>query len=71
MGIAKDRIDTIFDGSNYEANETSDARKGMGIGLSICKTIITAHRGNITARNHDDGAEFVFDLPKEEKIYAS
>ncbi|MBQ6886768.1 MAG: DUF4118 domain-containing protein [Lachnospiraceae bacterium] len=71
IGIAEDRIDTIFDGSNYEASETSDARKGMGIGLSICKTIITAHRGNITARNHDDGAEFVFDLPKEEKIYAS
>ena len=71
VGISKEKIDTIFDGSDYEASESSDARKGMGIGLSICKTIITAHHGNITARNHNDGAEFIFDLPKEEKAYAS
>ena len=69
IGISEDKIDTIFDGSDYEASKASDAHKGMGIGLSICKTIITAHKGNITARNHSDGAEFIFKLPKEEKNY--
>lgn len=67
VGIPLNKIDTIFDGTDYETVHASDARKGMGIGLSICKTIITAHRGTITARNHKDGAEFIFILPKEEK----
>ena len=71
VGISEARIDTIFDGTDYEASEASDAHKGMGIGLSICKTIITAHHGDITARNHGDGAEFIFKLPKEEKTYES
>ena len=44
-----------------------DGRKGMGIGLSICKTIISAHGGTIYAANHEHGAEFYFSLPKEVK----
>lgn len=40
--------------------------KDYGIGLSICKTIIHAHHGNIYARNHAKGAEFIFTLPREE-----
>jgi K+-sensing histidine kinase KdpD len=35
----------------------------MGIGLSICKTIINAHGGMIQAANHADGAMFTFTLP--------
>ena len=35
----------------------------MGIGLSICKTIIRAHGGQIEAKNLEEGAEFVFRLP--------
>lgn len=49
----------------YQGIHTSDTRRGMGIGLSICNTIIQAHGGLITARNHEDGAEFLFTLPKE------
>lgn len=65
IGIPEDRLATIFDGTN-ENLPTVDGHKGMGIGLSICKTIITAHKGLIAARNHDSGAEFYFTLPKEE-----
>ena len=49
-------------------SETSDGHKGIGIGLSICKTIIQAHNGEITASNHSQGAEFTFTLPKERRI---
>lgn len=70
-GIAPEKLDTIFDGTDYNAGDSSDAHKGMGIGLSICKTIITAHQGTIIARNHEHGAEFTFTLPKEELNYES
>lgn len=63
VGIAPDRLDTIFDGGGMDGNKSGDSHKGMGIGLTICKTIILAHNGNVWARNKDEGAEFVFTLP--------
>lgn len=64
IGIAPDKLSTIFDGSSYHPETSSDGHRGMGIGLSICKTIITAHNGTITAANHKDGCEFLFLLPR-------
>lgn len=67
IGIDEDRLETIFDGEGYKKdnNVRSDGHKGMGIGLSICKTIVNAHSGNIYVRNHTEGSEFYFYLPKE------
>jgi two-component system sensor kinase FixL len=40
--------------------------KGMGLGLSVCRTIIAAHRGKLWATNNPDrGATFHFTLPKD------
>ena len=66
IGIDPERLKNIFDGNSYIGNRVSDSNKGMGIGLSICKTIITAHNGTIDARNHGQGTEFYFSLPKGE-----
>lgn len=42
----------------------STKEKGMGIGLSVCRTIIVAHRGKLWAANNlDRGATFYFSLP--------
>ena len=65
IGIPKDKLNTIFDGYTLESNESSDATKGIGIGLSICKTIISAHSGTITVQNLEKGAMFSFSLPLE------
>ena len=65
-GIDPERLKTIFDGAGIEPNASGDSHKGMGIGLTICKTIINAHNGTIEAANRLKGAEFIFTLPLEE-----
>lgn len=64
VGISQDRLQTIFDGMPYHGNEQSDSNKGIGIGLSICKTIVNAHDGIIDVCNHEKGSEFYFSIPK-------
>ncbi|MDO4262413.1 MAG: DUF4118 domain-containing protein [Eubacteriales bacterium] len=66
-GIAPERLSSIFDAAPSAPSSAADTRRGMGIGLSICKAIVTAHGGEIHARNHGTGAEFFFTLPKEEQ----
>lgn len=65
-GVDEEQLPYIFEGQRT-ASRTNDGHKGIGIGLSICKTIIRAHGGTITAANHTDGAEFAFTLPKEKE----
>lgn len=69
-GIREDRLKHIFTG-NYEMSENSaDGRKrNVGIGLSVCATIIKAHDGEITAENRKSGgALFRFNLETENMI---
>ncbi len=65
IGIPENMLNSLFEGTYYSAVHAPDAQKGMGIGLVICKTIISAHQGTILGRNHEHGAEFIFTLPKK------
>lgn len=56
-GIAPDAAANLF------AAQTSMKASGMGIGLSICRTIVEAHGGLIWFANSVSGAEFRFTLP--------
>ena len=57
-GIPEDKLKEIF-----EPFFTSKA-EGMGMGLSIARTIIEAHHGQISAKNWDHGgATFRIRLP--------
>ena len=66
-GIAPDRLESIFDGEATTGSGEADSYRGMGIGLSICKTIIAAHGGEIRAHNHEEGAEIYFTLTGEQE----
>jgi len=57
-GLPKDRPDKVFD------HFFSTKQTGMGMGLTIVRSIIETHGGKITAENAPDrGARFVFHLP--------
>ena len=67
-GIDKDKLETVFSGYGLKPDEASDTRKrNVGIGLSVCATIVKAHGGVITAENSPSGgAIFKFTLPIED-----
>lgn len=67
VGIPGEKLKNLFDGMDCSGSNSADVHKGMGIGLMICKTIITAHHGTLTGGNHEHGAEFIFTLPKAKK----
>jgi two-component system sensor histidine kinase KdpD len=48
--------------------KVADGRRGLGLGLAICRSIVNAHGGEIVARNRaEGGAEFVMMLRCEER----
>ncbi|MFU8816650.1 MAG: PAS domain S-box protein [Pseudomonadales bacterium] len=57
-GVAASQINLIFKPFHTTKKE------GMGMGLSICRTIVREHGGELAFRNnHDVGATFYFTLP--------
>lgn len=67
-GIPRERIPELFSGRSYSHDQTppDTGRGGMGIGLSVCSTIIKAHGGEIYGENRKDGgARFRFRLEME------
>jgi two-component system sensor histidine kinase KdpD len=54
---------TLFD--KFTRGQTESAKRGVGLGLAICKAIVEAHRGKIVAANAEGGgAEFTITLPR-------
>jgi two-component system sensor histidine kinase KdpD len=66
-GIDEAHLPNIFQTFYTTREKHADAAHGIGLGLAICKTIVEAHGGSITARNRAGrkGAEFSFNLPME------
>ena len=62
-GIAPERLGRLFEGGPAAAG-SGDSRRGMGLGLSICASIVKAHGGQISGENlPEGGALFRFTLP--------
>ena len=72
-GIPEAKLKTLFDPSAAQPSDSAaHSRNNMGIGLSVCRTIVMAHGGTLSARNlKGGGACFRFTLPmKEEETHA-
>lgn len=65
VGISEDILPYIFDRFFTNGSKISDSRRGVGLGLAICKSIVEAHGGKIRAINKKGGgAIFSFNVPK-------
>ena len=62
-GIPQHLLPRLFDGS-ARSDRSSDGKRSMGIGLSVCRTIVLAHGGVIRGDNRQEGgAVFTVTLP--------
>lgn len=64
-GIPEVDVPNLFQIFYTSKTRAADVRRGIGLGLAICDTIVKAHGGTIVGRNRKDGkgAEFIFWLP--------
>jgi len=65
VGIAPERIDTIFELFAQAENAIGRAQGGMGIGLALVRNLVELHEGTISATSEGigKGSEFAVTLP--------
>ncbi len=62
-GFPPHRLDAMF--RLFERGDAESSVPGMGVGLAICRAIVSAHGGSIRAENPaSGGASVVFSLPR-------
>lgn len=66
-GFLQDELAHVFDRYYHYSNNLGN-RKGMGLGLSLCKSIIEAHSGKILIKNNNPHGTIVsfYILPEKE-----
>jgi len=66
-GIPDSAKERVFDMFYTASNRPADSKRGLGLGLALCRSIITAHGGAIQiSDNIPHGCVFQFTLPIEE-----
>ena len=67
-GVPREVIRAVREGRPVRRDLSGDSTRGMGIGLSVCGSIIKAHNGFFEAANRPEGgAVFRFGLPLSEE----
>ena len=64
MGIDEENLKRIFDKYEQVTVNTPAGVSGLGLGLSICQTVIELHGGSIWAESElEKGSTFIFQIP--------
>ena len=67
VGIPEGKMAQIFDNFFTTAYQDGDRQRGVGLGLTICKAIVEAQGGRISAFNNSaGGATFSVEMPMED-----
>lgn len=68
VGIPGDKLPCVFDSFFTTAYQKGDKQRGTGLGLTICKAIVEAQGGKISAANNETrGACFEIEMPLEDQ----
>lgn len=60
----------VFEMFYTDANKIADSRRSLGLGLSLCKSIVNVHGGIISVSdNQPKGAIFTFTIAREVEIH--
>ena len=66
-GIPDEMKPHIFEMFYTGPGKVADGRRGMGLGLALCRSILEAHGGAIELRDNErSGCRFICTLPMEE-----
>lgn len=70
VGIPNEKLKSgIFSGMLSQSDKNQgDSSRNMGIGLSVCNSIVKAHKGEMFAENTKNGAMFYFKLPIDKNM---
>ena len=66
MGILAEHLDSVFE--EFTSYAGARDRSGGGLGLAICKMLITAHNGAIWAESDRQGTTMSFVLPLQQEV---
>ncbi len=69
IGIPKEEQETIFERFRQVHPLLNREREGSGIGLSLVKSIVEEHKGNVYLNSeYGKGSEFIIEIPTNEKL---
>jgi len=64
-GIAREKLENIFNTDKDNSTAGTDGEKGTGLGLFLCRELVEKHNGEIMAESEEGkGSTFTFTLPK-------
>jgi two-component system CheB/CheR fusion protein len=68
VGIAKDMLDSVFELFVQSARTLDRSAGGLGVGLTLARSLVSMHGGSISAHSDGEGkgSEFVVTLPLSE-----
>ncbi|MBK67666.1 MAG: histidine kinase [Rickettsiales bacterium] len=66
-GISQEKMDTIF--KPFMRAQTANRKRGIGIGLSLARSIVELHGGDIIVESEEgQGTVFTMQLPRKAKV---